>query len=103
MLAAAEVGLVDALLLLSYPLHPPRKPNDLRTTHFGQLETPAMFVHGSRDMFGSIEEMTKALKLIPARTKLLAVTGAGHELLSKKNGAELPETVIEAFRRFGAS
>jgi uncharacterized protein len=103
MLAAAEAGLVDALLLLSYPLHPPRRPAELRTAHFGQLQTPAMFMHGSRDMFGSIEEMTEALKLIPAQTELIAVTGAGHELLSKKNGAELPGTVTEAFRRFGAS
>src|SRR5271163_1166696 len=46
MLAASEPGLVDRLLLLSYPLHPPQRPTELRTRHFPGLQTPAMFVHG---------------------------------------------------------
>src|ERR1700678_458512 len=75
MLAAEEPGLVDCLLLLSYPLHPPQKPGELRTAHFSRLQIPALFVHGTRDGFGSIEELTSALKLIPARTELLSVTG----------------------------
>jgi uncharacterized protein len=54
MLAAAEPGLIDGLLLLSYPLHPPKKPEQLRTAHLPNLMTPALFVHGSRDGFGSI-------------------------------------------------
>lgn len=80
MLAAEEPGLTDALLLLSYPLHPPRKPQDLRTGHFGALSTPALFVHGTRDSFGSIDEMRSALELIPARTDLAVVEGADHAL-----------------------
>ena len=82
MLAAEEPGLADALLLLSYPLHPPRKPQDLRTGHFGALNTPALFVHGTRDSFGSIEELRAALESIPARTDLAVVDGAGHSLLA---------------------
>ncbi len=100
MLAAAEPGLADRLLLLSYPLHPPRRPGELRTAHFPQLQVPALFVHGARDGFGSIDEMAVALKLIPARTELLPVTGAGHELLNKRNGDELAKIVVEAFRLF---
>jgi uncharacterized protein len=100
MLAAGEPGLVDCLLLLSYPLHPPQKPGELRTAHFPRLQIPALFIHGTRDGFGSIEELTSALKLIPARTELLSVTGAGHELLSKKNHHELPGQIVEAFRSF---
>src|ERR1700722_9191331 len=46
MVAATEPGLVDRLLLLSYPLHPPKKPSEMRTGHFGNLRTPAFFVHG---------------------------------------------------------
>jgi hypothetical protein len=99
-LAADEAGLVDCLLLLSYPLHPPRRPDELRTAHFPQLQTPALFVSGSCDGFGSIDELGSALKLIPARTELLTVTGAGHELLSKKNRDELPEIVVTTFRSF---
>ncbi len=80
MLSAEEPGLAARLLLLSYPLHPPKKPGQLRTDHFPALRTPAMFVHGRRDDFGGIEEMQAALRLIPARTTLLAVEGAGHDL-----------------------
>jgi predicted alpha/beta-hydrolase family hydrolase len=59
MLAAEQPDLVAGLLLLSYPLHPPRKPAALRTAHFPQLKTPALFVHGGRDPFGSHEEMQR--------------------------------------------
>jgi uncharacterized protein len=80
MLAAEKPGLADALLLLSYPLHPPQKPAELRTAHFPQLRTPALFVHGSRDPFGSLEEMRAAIALIPARTELMEIEKAGHDL-----------------------
>jgi hypothetical protein len=99
-LSAAEPGLVDRLLLLSYPVHPPRRASELRTGHFPDLKTPALFVHGTRDGFGSIDEMEAALKLIPVRTELLEITGAGHELMTKKNRDELPKVVVEAFRLF---
>jgi predicted alpha/beta-hydrolase family hydrolase len=100
MLAASEPGLIDQLLLLSYPLHPPRRPNELRTGHFPRLQNPAMFVHGTRDGFGSLDEVTAALKLIRTRTVLLPVTGAGHELITKPNRDEVPKIVVEAFRSF---
>ncbi len=91
---------VAGLLLLSYPLHPPRKADQLRTAHFPQLSTPALFVHGSRDPFGSLDEMKSALQLIPASKMLLEVVGAGHELLSAKGPGELPEQIIAAFSKF---
>jgi hypothetical protein len=100
MIAAAEPGLVERLLLLSYPLHPPQRPDELRTGHFPSLQTPALFVHGARDGFGSIAEMEAALKLIPARTKLLPIIGAGHELMTKRNRDEVSRLVLEAFRLF---
>src|SRR6185312_14327704 len=55
-LASEDSSVCDALLLLSYPLHPPRKPEQLRTGHFPALRAPAMFVHGSTDGFGTLEE-----------------------------------------------
>ena len=85
MLAADQPGLVDALLLLSYPLHPPQRPLELRTAHFPHLQTPALFVSGARDGFASTEELVAALKAIPARNELLTVPSAGHELLNKRN------------------
>jgi uncharacterized protein len=100
MLAASEPGLIPALLLLSYPLHPPQRPTELRTAHFPRLETPALFVSGVRDGFGSIDEIATALTLIPARTELVTIPSAGHELMNKKNKDELPSTVVNAFRSF---
>jgi predicted alpha/beta-hydrolase family hydrolase len=80
MLAAEEPGLADALLLLSYPLHSPHKPQEPRTGHFGSIQTPALFVHGVRDTFGTMEELRAALALIPARTEMVEIAGAGHSL-----------------------
>ncbi|HEY6251507.1 MAG TPA: alpha/beta fold hydrolase, partial [Candidatus Angelobacter sp.] len=71
MLLAEQPDLVAGLLLLSYPLHPPRKPEQLRTAHFPKLKKPALFVHGARDPFATLEEMQSALALIPARQNLL--------------------------------
>ena len=100
MLAAEQPQLVAGLLLLSYPLHPPRKPAELRTAHFPQLRTRSLFVHGGRDPFGSHDEMKAALALIPAQTMLLEVEGAGHELLGKKTEENLPSRIVQTFREF---
>jgi uncharacterized protein len=100
MLAADAPGLVEGLLLLSYPLHPPRRREELRTAHFPSLETPALFVHGSRDGFGSLAELEEARKLIPARTELLPIPSAGHELMTKQNREHLPRLCVERFLAF---
>ncbi len=95
MLAAEAPGLADRLLLLSYPLHPPGKPEQLRTAHFPKLHTPALFVHGSRDPFGSIEEMRSAIQLIPAPVQLMEAEGAGHDL--GRDRAALASKIVAAF------
>jgi uncharacterized protein len=102
MLTAGDPALVDRLLLLSYPLHPPQRPAELRTAHFPRLQVPSLFVHGTRDGFGSLDEMTAALEFIQAPTELLPVTSAGHELLTKQNRDQLPKTVVEAFQSFAS-
>jgi predicted alpha/beta-hydrolase family hydrolase len=96
MLAADDPGVADGLLLLSYPLHPPRKPAQMRTAHFPQLSTPAVFAHGSRDPFGTVEEMRAALALIRSPTSLLEIEGAGHDL--KRAGT--PESIVKHFQAF---
>jgi len=105
MLAASDRALVAGLLLMSYPLHPPRKPDQLRTQHFPNLRTPALFVHGTRDPFGSETEMRKALKLIPAPTRLLGIEGAGHDLKAAAkqktgNSEPLAARVLGEFQEF---
>src|SRR6266568_3002308 len=80
MLAADEPRLVEALLLFSYPLHPPGKPDRLRTEHFPHLSVPALFVHGTADPFGSIAELRQAVSLIPSPVQVMPIEGAGHDL-----------------------
>jgi hypothetical protein len=93
--------LVAGLLLLSYPLHPPRKPEQLRIQHLPSLRTPSLFVQGTRDPFGSVEEITNALQLIPAKTELMKVEGAGHDLgfKGKAKAVELPASILAKFQR----
>jgi uncharacterized protein len=102
MLCAENPDLVQGLVLFSYPLHPPRKPEQLRTQHLPQLRTPSLFVQGTRDPFGSMEEIEAAIKLIPARTELFKVEGGGHDLglKVKSGGEELARTVVSVFQNF---
>ncbi len=99
MLCAEEPDLVAGLLLLSYPLHPPRRPEQQRTQHLPDLRTPTLFVHGTRDPFGSIEELERAIKMIPAKTNLLTIEGAGHDLGFKGRARkeELPARILSDF------
>jgi uncharacterized protein len=80
MLAADEPGVADALLLFSYPLHPPGKPERPRVEHFPRIGAPALFVQGTVDPFGSPAELRAAVGLIPAPTRIINIDGAGHDL-----------------------
>ncbi|HWB52103.1 MAG TPA: alpha/beta fold hydrolase [Stellaceae bacterium] len=96
MLAADDPRLTDGLLLLSYPLHPPGRPDRLRTEHFPRLETPCVFVSGTADPFGSPAELRDAISLIPALTEMIAIEGAGHDL---RRGRFDPVPVLAAVER----
>jgi uncharacterized protein len=100
MLAADEPGIASGLLMLSYPLHPPRRPEQLRTAHWPKLSTPMMFVHGSRDPFATLEEMNSAMALLPGRHMLLEIEGAGHELLGRKAKPNFGAQIVAAFTAF---
>lgn len=101
MLAAEEDHLAAGLLLLSYPMHPPRRPADLRTAHFPKLSTPALFVLGTRDPFGSADEMRAATALIAGPHEIVVIEGAGHDLGGKGSAGRVAGRVVEAFRQFG--
>jgi hypothetical protein len=94
LLAAEEPELVSALLLFSYPLHPPGKPDRLRTEHLPRLRIPALFIQGTTDPFGTIDELRAALALIPVPTRLLPIEGAGHDL---RRGRFEFDTVVTEF------
>ena len=100
----SDQGIADGLLLLSYPLHAPSRPDQLRTEHLPKLLVPTLLVQGTRDPFGSIPEIEAAQKLIPARTSLVVVEGAGHDLgfKGKLKREEVPELVLREFRQFFA-
>jgi predicted alpha/beta-hydrolase family hydrolase len=100
-LSQEKSDLVAGLLLLSYPLHPPRKPEQQRTAHLPDLRTPTLFVSGTRDPFGSIAEIEQALKMIPAKTKLMVIEGAGHDLgfKGKAKQEELPRQILSEFKQ----
>jgi uncharacterized protein len=82
MLVADEPGQVAGLLLFSYPLHPPGKPERLRVEHLPRLRVPCLFVQGTADPFGSPDELRAAIATIPAPTELIPVERAGHDLKS---------------------
>jgi predicted alpha/beta-hydrolase family hydrolase len=94
MVAAEDPALAEGLLLLSYPLHPPRKPDQMRTAHFPALRTPALFVHGTRDPFGTPDELRAAL---PSAAELMLFEGSGHEL---KGAVKDPRSVVTRFLSF---
>jgi predicted alpha/beta-hydrolase family hydrolase len=98
----AEGKLADGLLLLSYPLHAPSRPDQPRTQHLPDIHVPTIFVHGTRDPFGTIEEIEAARKLIPAKTLLLPVEAAGHDLgfKGRSHREDLPQMVLANFQRF---
>jgi predicted alpha/beta-hydrolase family hydrolase len=93
MLAAEQPDIAKALLLLSFPLHPPGKPEQLRTAHFPKLQTPSVFVHGTKDPFGSIDELTTATAQIPARKSLFPIQNALHDLA---RGRKIPPQIVRA-------
>lgn len=77
-LAVAEGLPAAGLVLLSYPLHPPGKPDRLRVEHFGQLDLPVLFVSGERDPFGSPAELGAHVGAIPGPVTQVWLPG-GHD------------------------
>lgn len=78
-MAVAEGLPAAGLVLLSYPLHPPGKPERLRTEHLPALEVPCLFVGGTRDAFGTPAEVEAATALIPGPVTHVWLDGAGHD------------------------
>ena len=69
-----------ALVLICYPLHPPGKPDRLRVEHFPRLDLPCLFVSGTRDAFGTPDELTEWTATIPGPVTHEWVDGKTHEL-----------------------
>jgi predicted alpha/beta-hydrolase family hydrolase len=98
-LAVAEGLPAAGLVLISYPLHPPGKPDQLRTAHFPQLDVPCLFVSGERDTFGTVDEFAAHVGLIPGRVTQVWVPKAGHDL--KRHDGTIVDAVVEWLRAEG--
>jgi predicted alpha/beta-hydrolase family hydrolase len=85
---AAQVDEIPAptnlagLVLISYPLHPPGRPDRLRVEHFPRINVPTLFISGTKDTFGSPDELTEWTATLPKRAKVthLFIEGKGHDL-----------------------
>lgn len=79
-MAVAEGLPAAGLVLIAYPLHPPGRPEKLRIDHLPQLEVPCLFISGTRDPFGTPDELERHTKAIPGPVTHVWVDGTGHEL-----------------------
>lgn len=79
-IAVAEGLPAAALVLISYPLHPPGRPDRMRTEHFPELTIPCLFLSGTRDAFASPEELTLATATIPGPVTHRWIEGKDHGL-----------------------
>jgi predicted alpha/beta-hydrolase family hydrolase len=89
-MAVAEGLEVSALVLVSYPLHPPGRPDRLRTAHFPDLHLPCLFVSGRRDAFGAPAELQHEAEAIPGPVTFDFVDG-DHSL--RKRNPEVADIV----------
>jgi predicted alpha/beta-hydrolase family hydrolase len=97
MVSATGAPDLAALILTSYPLHPPGKPERARTEHLPDITIPTVFVHGTADPFGSIEELTAAARLVGGPTEVVVITGARHDLGSRT--LNVPVLAVDAALR----
>jgi predicted alpha/beta-hydrolase family hydrolase len=98
----AEGEVVDALVLLGYPLHPPKQPEKLRVAHLPKVAARTLIVQGERDEFGTEAEMRPVVATMPA-AELLVVKGGDHSLAVPKKlrpQAEVDAEVQDAIVAF---
>ncbi|HEX8769706.1 MAG TPA: alpha/beta family hydrolase [Acidimicrobiales bacterium] len=79
-MAVADGLPAAGLVLVSYPLHPPGKPDKLRTEHFPQIRVPCLFVSGTRDAFATPDELEAATAAIPGPVTHAWLEGGNHGL-----------------------
>ena len=90
--AAVETTIADGLVFLGYPLHPPRKPERLRTAHLDRIRIPMLFVQGSRDTFGTPDELRPVLHSLGPRASACIVPNGDHSFAIPK-GSQVTQTV----------
>ena len=94
--AAAGAPNVGGLVFIGYPLHPPGKVDQLRARHLSDIMAPMLFVQGSRDAFGTPDELRPIIKKLKAPADLYIVAGGDHSLKVLKRAAITQEDVYKA-------
>ena len=87
------------LVLISYPLHPPGRPDRMRTDHLPSLTVPCLFLSGTRDAFGTPEELTAATTAVPGAVTHEWIEGGDHGL--RRRDADLAGAVAEWIASLG--
>jgi predicted alpha/beta-hydrolase family hydrolase len=94
-LAAQGVADLAGILALGYPLHPPGRPERPRAEHLARIRRPMLIVQGSRDAFGTPEELRPVLEPLGATVTLHVVEGGDHSFKVPKRGPITQEEVFE--------
>jgi uncharacterized protein len=90
--ASPGVGALTGLVLLGYPLHPPGKPDQLRSRHLPEIAAPMLFVQGEHDSFGTPDELKPILETLTSPVELYVVAGGDHSFkVPKRAGVAQPE------------
>ena len=97
MVIAANEAQANVLMLFSYPVHPPGKPERPRTEHLRDITVPTVFTHGTSDPFGTSAEVRDAAATIDAPTEVVEIAGARHDLRSKS--LDVAELAVDAALR----
>lgn len=86
---------IAALVFLGYPLHPPGRPDKLRDAHLPQIKAPMLFIQGSRDGFGSPDELRATIKQHHLNATLHIIEGGDHSLKVPKSAGIPQEQIYE--------
>ncbi|WP_394844090.1 alpha/beta hydrolase [Pendulispora brunnea] len=94
---------VRGLVFLGYPLHPPKKPTQLRVAHWPEVKVPQLFVQGTRDEFGTVEEITVHVPKLGAPATIFPIEQGDHSFaVPKKLGIPQDEVFTRAFEAMAA-
>ena len=86
---------IAGVVLLGYPLHPPGRPEELRTKHLRDVQVPMLFVQGSRDAFGTPDELRPVIDQLKVPVELCVIEGGDHSFKAPKKFGKPPDQICD--------